>query len=271
MSRHSSKDETLVVEDLIVASDSATLDGEPVETGASANGDPVDALVAAIATEGEAAAELGPGEVHATPSPSRPGDAAEGLQRIADAQRAVTKARDASDRAKERAKLAREAWEFRVEELGRIIEEVTAPSPPLFGGPLEPASTVLPDQASAILPGDERDAPVTALGLTDTVVAILRDAGLTTVGAIGDYTSGGKSLTSIEAEVDGRVKRITEARAEAIVASLDRFWAGPGGVPGTPAPVPGPTVTVGRDLTGASRAEIREAFAEAGIGPEADG
>lgn len=145
----------------------------------------------------------------------------ESLRRITEADAAVAKAERKMADAKRAAKLATESYELAISELRRAIREANDPQLPLpFGD--APAPPAAPEPASA---DDGRSTPIEALGLTDGVASILRAAGLRTVGSIGKWTAGGKPLTAIEAEIDGRAKRITEARAEQIVAALDRYWA----------------------------------------------
>lgn len=196
----------------------------------------------------------GPDEAEVfTPAPP-PSDAEAALRRIAEAQHAVDAAKAKMDAAKERAKMAREAWEFRVEELGRIIQRETEPPPPLFGGPLEPAST------AAVAPeADGPSAAVEVLGLTETVLGILRAAGLPTIAHLGDWTASGKPLTDIEAEVDGHTRRITEARAEQIIAALDRFWAERGMPPEAADPADSPDSAEGQGEPETEEAELAPA------------
>lgn len=62
-----------------------------------------------------------------------------------------------------------------------------------------------------------RQTPIDDLGLPDGMVAILQEYGYDTVGKLADYTKNGGELT--------KIPHIGEAKAEAIVKALERFWA----------------------------------------------
>jgi hypothetical protein len=134
------------------------------------------------------------------------------LAKIVTLNRSVSEAREEFDRADRARKIAKEILEEQQDILNRFIASLDEELP-LFDRPEAPAEDdAWRDQPLEGLRGPD------AKPLSPAVLQALaeNDPPLTTLGAVADWSRGGKALTDI--------KGIGEAKAEAIQAIFDHFW-----------------------------------------------
>ena len=108
--------------------------------------------------------------------------------------------------AKEVAKDAKEAYDASVMRLRAAIKRVNDPQQEL---PFPPEDGGLHGDD-----GEWRSVELEELGIVGTLAERLIDAGLTTLGAISDYTAADKRLTDIKGIGDGKAEKIQAACAD---------------------------------------------------------